>query len=460
MAAIIRRIVPFLLLVSLLRLVPHVTKQDQKPSPKHWTTTSSGKGCSRVQHQIALTRFKETLQRSFDGVRDVQRLSIPPLRRTCSGPIVWFLVAGHFRSFETKLPNFRAFVEPAGCFILIFYLRHVYENSAETSLWKVDDQENITKPVWTSMEYIFNSEPWFRDVNYAYATVIHDNIAGQRDCFEGVHLLQTLTEEAMCRGASHAYSDVFVRTRPDLLFSHTLDYNRLLLLASELHKKSTRASVETRIEKHRGFAFYLRADTQRFYAFDPSEALIISSRSYFTQFPSGPFTRHGVEPVDSCCFSNLNSTEYTPGQDCTWHGQQLIFGPNRLFQDTYFIREGFRVHFLRLNTADYTHSNPINGNIHTVHPLTPVLGTFDVTKGALHMIGGLDSHCFQTANNELNREAQAFYNLTDHAIICFPNVVKTGVDFSNGSCGKLGDTYVYASTVDDALTRDYAQQKR
>jgi hypothetical protein len=318
-------------------------------------------------------------------------------------------VGGHLRSFADKLGNFESFVKPAKCFFLVFYIR--YDVESTTSSWWKEATTNSSKQedAVAILHDLFSVEgSWLRTVNYALFAISQGEKGGDpHDVFNGLWLFQQLLERRYDLHDTHA---LFVKMRPDLLFSHSPNYGQLRKTA----KVYTNASGMTPKREHakRGFALFLRHGASEFTVQDPSEMFWVCNRYFFESLFhhkarhdalkgkaifSTEFNPFFEGPTAGCCMEYQNSYSFVPNQTCgtTSDGtfaSLLVFRPNRLGMHVFFIREDFKVHILR-RSGDFSTAVNRPGQVALVEPEEYHNRTLDLTLNVTQVVAGVESYC-------------------------------------------------------------------
>lgn len=224
-----------------------------------------------------------------------------------TGQIAWLVLRGHFRSFRQKLPNFTSFIRSAKCLVVLLYTMPTAEASGG-AWWAQNRGENakmdlagksstveheqdkkldvgkwLRKMVGTSSE-----EKLFR-TNFAYVIekrrvdtphVMH--MAGWAFLMEAVRkyvykIPVDMTSAGVLRAppapgtadSTRAPQHVIALSRPDLLFSHNLNWTSLF----ELEESYARVN--------RGFAILTPHDAGKAGGWDPSELFGVGNRFYW-----------------------------------------------------------------------------------------------------------------------------------------------------------------------------------
>ena len=365
-------------------------------------------GKQSVFKHILLTRYPDLITNvrvNFGKVR--------PMRDGCSvDSTIWFLVGGHLRGFETQLANFESFVRPAGCYVIAFYVRDKMDH--ESPAWWRNESANLPKHPAVSRDLCRISNT-LRDSTCAFAIVTQQKDAvDQADVFGGLWLLQRLMSEI--HDIPSRAEDIFIRTRPDLLYSHTLSYPRLRALAHNYahHRGGVNSTfdhnnVSTTGRSPVGFGFLMRHEAKAYNIYDPSELFWVGNKMFFDslfppcddlpdQDPVLYETRDAFRfcgPVHGCCLHNLskNSSASIPNNCGTnAYTHLLLFRPNRAGCDVFFIREEFKIHIRRL-TGGYAASINRPSKVSAVNPNPIKLDVLDISKDSVRVIGGLDTQC-------------------------------------------------------------------
>lgn len=314
--------------------------------------------------------------------------TVEHVEHCCEEGMVWLLLGGHLRTFEKNLLNVEKFIQPAGCFFIVIYTRQELESTTK-AWWKNASEADVAENNSTTvLDRLFSFHPWLSQTPFAYAVVSHDTEAGQNDVFDGLWLLQKYAQSHL--GIQPMDSDVFIRSRPDLLYSHTLDYSRLRNLA--YRKINLDITEESQLIGKPGYAFLVRHESKHFVVFDPSELFWIGNLGYFESLyapvkaqPTN-FTSFYDGPNHGCC------TKQTRDCEKTTFFSRLVFRPNRLGQNIYFIRGDIKIHIHRLSGDRGTSINR-PGNSVLTSPARDSLEILDVTREALQVLNGLESHC-------------------------------------------------------------------
>lgn len=325
--------------------------------------------------------------------------------------LVWFLVGGHLRSFADKLGNFESFVKPAKCFFLVFYIRYEVE-STTSSWWKAtaNSSEHGEDAVAILQDLFLVEGSWLKTVNYAFFAISQGEKGGDpHDVFNGLWLFQQLLERRYNLHDTHA---LFVKMRPDLLFSHSPNYGQLRKTAKVYTNVSRTTPQRERDHTMRGFVLFLRHDTSEFTVLDPSEMFWVCNRYFFESLfhhkaPHDVLERKAIfstefnpffeGPTAGCCMEHQNSQSFVPNQTCgtTSDGtfaSLLVFRPNRLGMHVFFIREDFKVHILRRG-GDFSSAVNRPGQVALVKPEEYHNRSLDLTLNVTQVVAGVESYC-------------------------------------------------------------------
>ncbi|CAD7972334.1 unnamed protein product [Amoebophrya sp. A120] len=189
--------------------------------------------------------------------------------------ITYFLLSGHFRTFDKKLPNFLSFVQSAPCFFVILTVREKIEANG-SAWWGKRNGEGLQKISVTERIQKLQSDKDFQKfqkkiassgptsapprrhlsqagkqlglqlenkkattsyVNFAYA--VNEQLSDTRaDPETNAYTLMEAVSRA--HRIPRSPGDVLVYSRPDMLFSHTVNFKSLAKLAVLYHKLDDR----------------------------------------------------------------------------------------------------------------------------------------------------------------------------------------------------------------------------
>ena len=194
-----------------------------------------------------------------------------------NGEIVLFLIWGHLRTFTMKLPNFHSFINAAPCKFVVIYTRDQIEASGKA--WWGDRQKAAGKhmsedPHKKLEEYVSNHDNTAYHIVKVFGLPREDRIVGATALAEAV---------AKEHGLPVSSSTITVQTRPDLLFSHTIDFKAL--------GNGGMSRVKTK-----NWLFMPRHEAARTSGYDPQEGLLVGNLGWFTSKFSFEVVKEAIAP--------------------------------------------------------------------------------------------------------------------------------------------------------------------
>ncbi len=377
---------------------------------------------------------------------------------------VWFLIGGHLRGFETQLANFEGFVRPSKCFFLIFYVREQLDHT--TSAWWHGDDFSLPESVKDvkasdTLRALFTNVGWLRHANHAYAVVTqHAEVRERDDVITGPWLLHRLS--AQYHNISYSKKDIFIRTRPDLLYSHTLDYTRLRNLAVRYAKSEKLGNPDSSDKYNSGFGFLIKHETNAFAYWDPSDIFWMGNAAYFKTIFGHSVSSddpllflkcdsfHHVNSTKGC-FSPYLTNKWMPGSEYDSHQtyeKLLISRPNRLSCATFFVRGEFKIHIRRLHDGSYRAAINRPSNTGSIKLNSTKLSTIDVTKKTVSVVGRANFHCVE--------QKACTHGKHQHLYVkkCYSR------EHQDGICrGLKSEFFLYMRDVEDAFSHYHAISK-
>jgi hypothetical protein len=433
-------------------LVSSVSRTEYNPTRQADNITASALGAQFERTMISrydyITRVRVDFGRHIDHCEEK----------------VWFLIAGHLRSLSQRLLNLEGFIKPAKCYFLVVYTRDEWESTTK-AWWKnassSSSSSSHTHDIFPEIRELFASQEWLKSANYALAVTSISNTGGsQADVFGGVWLLQRMTEQFY--GLSTGEADVFVKLRPDLLFSHTLHYSRLTKLAAEYSSRLTEhrqcsnpssCSQTWRAQTSRasGFGFFVRHESSGYIKDDPSELFWVANKAFMEAlFQTKTNSTCGSDdPAYSGCFDAFWQPVSASCSTC--YVNYLIHRPNRLGHDVFYIGGKLKIHILRMN-GDFHSAINRPGDQLLASPHRTPLDVVDITTDVLHvMTDAKDKESNQKEDPTLFPYAKDFgrkWNGEGYELRCWSN--------GDGSCGAHSETTMYrnmyVSNIADVFT--------
>jgi hypothetical protein len=234
--------------------------------------------------------------------------SIPARDRNCNGAN-WMLFSGHLRSFPRNYLNRQSFMEnsASGCWMQVVYTVDIFETPQKLGMWKIKDVTSLSRLTLPQSEDV------------AFVVVQRHILRGKPDVFPGVLGFSKIV--AAYHGIPLSPKDVLIVTRPDVIFTHAIDY----------------PSLKTYAQNAKPFVFWTRYFVHNFDTKDPAEFLLIGTRELWENLcirscPTWWHIRTRCRGEQGCIGDN----------GCGFYGPKFIIAAEvRGFDSFFFLLPGF-----------------------------------------------------------------------------------------------------------------------
>jgi hypothetical protein len=305
-----------------------------------------------------------------------------------SEPMVWLNFAGHLRSFEKKLPNFLSFIGAHPCVFVSLFTWDVLE-APGPAWWSKNRQSGLdltSTSVPELLEKISNSTI---KTNFAWL-VMHqgeppDEASAPLRFFPAVAFSGSLAlseAAAAAHGIKVQDSDIILQSRPDLLFSHTLDFQPLIGLGKKFG------------DRQRNFVLLVRHDGTSAQGKDPSELFVVATRGFWAQTFHGTLVRKSHMPwgfdfeVPKGVLAYSTVSKYIGYQGRIW-GYMFVHAATCMGVSVYYISSRLKIHILRMSGSYKTFLNHDEAHRAVVEVNSSIKGSMvlDITKDAVCVFG-------------------------------------------------------------------------
>jgi len=293
--------------------------------------------------------------------------------------IVLFLLWGHLRTFMMKLKNWHSFVKSVPCAYVMIYTRDIIEAPGK-AWWGNRDSRGIygkdDTPVALLETYVKNH------ANVGYH-VVHQNSQITDNFIGSTNLAIAISRK---HGIKLDNSTIIVQTRTDVLFSHTIDFER----------------IKVKIKRFQNWLFFPR-HRATLGGRDPQEMLLIGNYGWFKNKFNFKAMKKALEPGQCGACESLpvdfeNDAVGMKKRKKCWeraiayqfsheHRQKQIHDAICDNLTPIFMNNILKIHLYRLN-GNYATAIQQPGNILLVNPSQDIkLGPLDITKNAMEVIG-------------------------------------------------------------------------